>query len=507
MRQHKLWLCALLVLLLAALGAFGAAAETTVGMSGAGSFKMEQVYVNVPELDVYFYALDGDGNSYSPIKVQAAGPELTLGDRRLEVRSVAAASDPICYILALDNSKSIAPSEFYTMLGGVRKLINAMGDDDQLMLYTTAGSTECVLPATSDKNLMYKTLGSIKQVEGSMDTARLISAVYSELQSDYQALAPRKAAMIVTDAGQVLTNMALFATLASDVSDQIGMAAYIYLMTDRPGAFETLESAADGRLVLCEASTLGDELKKKQEYFATALEIKTEVPESLYGERLETLTLAMPQLGSAIRSSQTVYMGYRLAKPQVTKVETLRRDKLRLTFNQPINENANKPQLYEEQRYMELARAGQIRDDQRGCPHGGSGNRAALQRRLHGSAEPGVRQDERGQRQQQPRHSHVQGGRLAAGQSLLFCPVPGAAADCGGAAAGAAGQLVGRAPPGPRRRAGGRGRASAGRCGGTGRLAPPLGHAVLEPALLDCREPLGRHGGKQLDYRQRRRAV
>ena len=82
MRQHKLWLCTLLVLLLAALGAFGAAAETTVGMSGAGSFKMEQVYVNVPELDVYFYALDGDGNSYSPIKVQAAGPELTLGDRR-----------------------------------------------------------------------------------------------------------------------------------------------------------------------------------------------------------------------------------------------------------------------------------------------------------------------------------------------------------------------------------------------------------------------------------------
>ena len=74
------------------------------------------------------------------------------------------------------------------MLGGVRKLINAMGDDDQLMLYTTAGSTECVLPATSDKNLMYKTLGSIKQVEGSMDTARLISAVYSELQSDYQAV-------------------------------------------------------------------------------------------------------------------------------------------------------------------------------------------------------------------------------------------------------------------------------------------------------------------------------
>ena len=347
MKLHKFRVCALVVLMLAVLCALGVSAETTVGMTGAGTFKMEQAYVNVPELDVYFYALDAEGNSYSPIKVQAAGPELTLGDRKLEVRSVAAASDPICYILALDNSTGIAPSEFYTMIGGVRKLVATMGEDDQLMLYTTAGASECVLPATSDKSLMYKVLANIEQADGAMDTTQLISAVYSEIQSDYQALAPRKAAMIVTDAGQVLTNMALFATMVSDVGDQIGMAAYIYLMTDKPTAFETLEKAADGRLILCEAATLGDELKKKQAYFATAMEIKTEVPESLYGERLETLTLAMPQLGSAIRNTQTVYMGYRLAKPQVTKVETLRRDRLRLTFNQPINENANKPRLFE----------------------------------------------------------------------------------------------------------------------------------------------------------------
>ena len=331
MRLHKLWCCLLAVLALAALCAFGAAADTTVGVTGAGTFKMEQAYVNVPELDVYFYALNGDGDPYSSIQVQAAGPELTLGDRKLEVRSVGIANDPICYIVALDNSSGISAADFYTMLGGVRKLIAVMGENDQLMLYTTAGATECVLPATSDKDLMYKALAHIQQAEGSMDTAQLVSAVYSEIQSDYQALAPRKAAMIVTDAGQVLSNMALFGTLASDVGDQIGMAAYVYLMTEEPKFFETLAQAADGKLVLCEASTLGDELKKKQAYFATALEIRTEVPESMYGERLETLTLAMPQLGSAIKNSQTVYMGYKLTKPQVTNVETLRRDKLRLT--------------------------------------------------------------------------------------------------------------------------------------------------------------------------------
>ena len=65
MRLHKLWCCLLAVLALAALCAFDAAADTTVGVTGAGTFKMEQAYVNVPELDVYFYALNGDGDPYS----------------------------------------------------------------------------------------------------------------------------------------------------------------------------------------------------------------------------------------------------------------------------------------------------------------------------------------------------------------------------------------------------------------------------------------------------------
>ena len=94
----------------------------------------------------------------------------------------------------------------------MRKLIAAMNADDQLMLYTTAGKTTCVLPATSDRSLMYRALANIEQAEGAMDTAQLVTAVYSDIQSDFQALAPRKAAMIVTDAGQVLGNMALFGT-------------------------------------------------------------------------------------------------------------------------------------------------------------------------------------------------------------------------------------------------------------------------------------------------------
>src|SRR5699024_2692920 len=83
-----------------------------------------------------------------------------------------------------------------------------------------------------------------------------------------------------------------------------------------------------------------------QELFASALELRTEVPESLYGERQEIVTLSIPSLGSAVQSTSTVYMGFQMEKPQVTKVEVLNRNTLRLTMNQAINANATRPQFY-----------------------------------------------------------------------------------------------------------------------------------------------------------------
>ena len=70
------------------------AEETTTATSGAGSFRVEQIYVNVPEMDVFFYALDAQGNSYTPMVVQAAGLELTVGDQHLDTSSWARRTAP-----------------------------------------------------------------------------------------------------------------------------------------------------------------------------------------------------------------------------------------------------------------------------------------------------------------------------------------------------------------------------------------------------------------------------
>lgn len=66
--------------------------------------------------------------------------------------------------------------------------------------------------------------------------------------------------------------------------------------------------AAD-KLDVVHESELADTLAEKQQALANALEIKTAVDENFYGERLDVLTLSVPQLGSAVKTNATVYMG------------------------------------------------------------------------------------------------------------------------------------------------------------------------------------------------------
>lgn len=346
MKTLKYVLSAAWVLVLCLLAGLAVSAETTTAVNGAGSFRVEQIYVNVPEMDVFFYALDAEGNAYTPMVVQAAGLELTIGDHALDTSSLGQADSPICYLVALDNSSDIDPADFRQMRSAVWQLIRNKKENDQIALYTLAGGAVCVQPATSDANTLYAALSGITQSEGQMDLTGAAAKVAQDIQQEYQALAPRKAVFVCTDGTRIATNPALLAGLLTDVSQKLNVAMYTFVGSSSPQSLAVLNTLSDGRIVTCAMEQMGSELLAKQQMFATALELRTEVPESMYGERQEIVTLSVPSLGSAVQSTSTVYMGFRMEKPQVTKVEVLGRQTLRLTMNQAIHANANRSQFY-----------------------------------------------------------------------------------------------------------------------------------------------------------------
>ena len=340
--RYPLALFAALVLCL--LTAPAPRADTTTMTGGAGAFRLEQAYVNVPDMNVFFYAQDAEGNAYTPTMVQAAGLELTLGDHTLDASSLGQASSPVCYLVVLDNSAEIEPADFRQMRGAVWQLIRHKEPNDQIALYTLAGGAACVQPATSDASSLYTALAGIEQAEGAPDAAGAPALLLGDIQRDYQALAPRKAVFLCTAAASLFRQPALLAGASG--AGTLNAAFYTFVGGPSPQALEVLRALSNGQIIPCAMEEMGDGMLALQQQMASALELRTEVPESLAGERQEIVTLAIPSLGSAVQSSTTVYMGFRMTRPQVEKVEVLGRNTLRLTMNQAVNPNATRPQFY-----------------------------------------------------------------------------------------------------------------------------------------------------------------
>lgn len=345
MKNLKKWLAVMAVLAATVLLATGAAAADLT--SSVGAFRLEQVYVNVPQMNVYFYAQDGDGNSYTPTQVRGAGLEIKIGETTVQNGSVSVASDPICYIVVVDNSDASDPEEFKQMIAAVRQLTRNKAEHDQIMLYTTAGGTKCVLKATTDTMAINKKLASLKRADGRMNLTEAASLVSSDIQADYQALAPRRIAFVCTTSSDLLTSIALTGTLMTDISSQANLALYAFMGTPAPRAMESLSNLTSGRVIPCAPEDMADEMLKKQAELATALEIRTELDDSMYGTRLERMSLGVTALGSAVTANTTVYMGNRLEKPQITQAAIINRNKILLVFNQAISEVAGRPQYFD----------------------------------------------------------------------------------------------------------------------------------------------------------------
>lgn len=327
-------------LLLACLCALPAQAAETTGAIGGASFRIEQVYVNVPELDIFFYAAGQEGEAVSPAMVQAAGVELRLGDEVIDTGAVGVAADPICYCLVIDNDARLSSAALASTKAGIRRLIAGKGANDQIALFTTAGGTACVLGPTTDAGAAAAALADIRLAEGASDLTGTAADIYRYVNENYQSLAPRKALFAFTQSAGLVNNLGLAAALAGGYAGRLNMETCTIVACDSEMPFPASEN-----LLAVKPEEIGSVLEDRQRQMSAALEIKTDIPESRYGEKLELLTLTVPKLGSAVQCTATVYMGHRLTPPAVEKVEVIGRSRLRLTFNQAVD-NAGRPGSY-----------------------------------------------------------------------------------------------------------------------------------------------------------------
>lgn len=336
LKRCRLLLCLPLLLLPALVWAPHAQA---LSAAAAGNIGIEQVYVNVPELDVFVRAQDAAGKPLSPKLVRAAGVELRLGDTLLETGNIQTANEPICYTFVIDNSSEVDRDTFLQFRSAVIALQRQCGARDQIALYgmDADGAMQCLLPASSDRTAIVTALRTMPRASAKpLDLTAAASAVYADIEANYQNLAPRKVVVVMTNAISLLGNLPALITMNSGLADDLNMAFTVLAATGDELEEDLFGQAQSAHLVTCEPAAVKQTLLDEVAALSGVIEFKTAIDPALYGERWERLTLSVPSMGSAISAGATVYMGHRLEHPAVVTVTPTGRRELTVTFNQAV---------------------------------------------------------------------------------------------------------------------------------------------------------------------------
>lgn len=275
-----------------------------------GEFSIEQIYVNVPELDVFVQATDAQGQPISPDLVRAAGVELYLGDEKIPTGNIGMANEPICYVLAVDNSVDETTLKEYRI--ALRRLISAKGAKDQIMLYTLAGDAACVLPATIDTRAAVNAVDALEsQEENEPNLVQAATIICNDINENYQSIAPRKVIFALTEAGNTATSTALLGAVAKDAASRLNMPLDIFVTVDDDNPLAELGRALGGdKLDVVHESELADTLAEKQQALASAdgrsVSLYTEpLYQGTYTIKLNKMTSAMT--AANMSDSGTVY--------------------------------------------------------------------------------------------------------------------------------------------------------------------------------------------------------
>lgn len=194
--------------------------------------------------------------------------ELYLGDEKIPTGNIGMANEPICYVLAVDNSVDETTLKEYRI--ALQRLISAKGAKDQIMLYTLAGDAACVLPATIDTRAAVNAVNALEsQEENEPNLVQAATIIYNDINENYQSIAPRKVIFALTEAGNTATSTALLGAVAKDAAGRLNMPLDIFVTVDDDNPLAELGQALGGdKLDVVHESELADTLAEKQQALA-----------------------------------------------------------------------------------------------------------------------------------------------------------------------------------------------------------------------------------------------
>jgi len=203
------------------------------------SFEIDQVFVDLPEISIYFWCTDYAGGMIrnpdaSKFKVTLNGKSILKKDN-YELEQFRIVDEGVAYTILIDVSKSVAGKDIENAKIAALGLVENMREKDKAMIILFGDWIEVLVPFSNNKHFLKNKINSIQAKANNTKLFKGIETAFKQNNTLDKKIPKRKAIIVISDGKDEGSGITL-----DDLKEQITFP--VYSIGFREGKKEFIES-------------------------------------------------------------------------------------------------------------------------------------------------------------------------------------------------------------------------------------------------------------------------
>jgi hypothetical protein len=167
------------------------------------TLKIDQVFVNLPYIDIYFWMTDdfgAPGKKLDSTKLKVnIGENLTFAQSDLKLSRFDVANEGIAYSILMDISLSVKGEALKSLKAAAYNLIEKMGSKDKAMIILFGSDVKVLVYFTGNRALLKEKIDSVSATDRNTVLYKSIDTAFKQNNTYVSSIPKRKAIIVISD--------------------------------------------------------------------------------------------------------------------------------------------------------------------------------------------------------------------------------------------------------------------------------------------------------------------
>lgn len=308
-------------------------------------YKVEQVYINMPDVTAYYRSPNGDGN----LEAYLGGEKLSI----MENMGFSETGEAVEYYVLLDISASIRSSRFEDIKASLQQFNNELRENDQLILLTFGDAVQNVLAGGESKEQAAELISQLQNRDQNTVLFEAIDQVADQIVQAGDTSEKRRIVIVISDGKDCADDTRSVESVQTKLIAR-GIPLYTVAVENNEGDSETEISNYRGKFaalarntggipcVAQENGTVLDGLNSVKNAVMNSYRVKLKASSNKVTHENEDFVLKFLSAGNMSDTCSVLVSRNQsdTTAPQITSIVSEEENVIKITFSEPV-ENAD----------------------------------------------------------------------------------------------------------------------------------------------------------------------